>query len=182
MLARLAPWIEALPPRGTTDAAAVIFCPKTRHRRQMAVSSEDQTRLDLCPPACTGVFDDVACPGALAVDSSSSSFNEQITAVLVSRPSMPTAPAPAVNGRVHVKTFSRSTRRPRDASCRGLAAGFASRRRRLFSRSTRPLRRLGSAYRLPATGTVFADVPVTNIFAGLDRGALAAGPDRRLPR
>ena len=66
-----ADWIEALAAEGiTTGCGGGNFCPNNLvTRRQMAVFLlKTKYGSSYVPPACTGVFDDVACPGAPAVD------------------------------------------------------------------------------------------------------------------
>ena len=75
-------WIEALAAEGvTTGCGGGNFCPDNLvTRRQMAVfllKSEHGSAYT--PPACTGVFDDVPCPGAPAVDFIEQLAAEQIT-------------------------------------------------------------------------------------------------------
>ncbi len=73
-----APWIEALATEGiTTGCGGGNFCPDNFvTRRQMAVFLlKTKYGSSYVPPVCTGVFDDVACPGAPAVD-----FIEELSA------------------------------------------------------------------------------------------------------
>ena len=66
-----APWIEALAAEGiTTGCGGGNFCPDNFvTRRQMAVFLlKTKYGSSYVPPACAGVFDDVPCPGAPAVD------------------------------------------------------------------------------------------------------------------
>ena len=73
-----APWIETLAAEGiTTGCGGGLFCPANLvTRRQMAVFLlKTEHGSSYAPPACTGVFDDVACPSAPAVD-----FIEQLAA------------------------------------------------------------------------------------------------------
>ncbi len=66
-----ADWIEALAAEGiTTGCGGGNFCPNNFvTRRQMAVFLlKAKYGSSYVPPACAGVFDDVACPGAAAVD------------------------------------------------------------------------------------------------------------------
>ena len=73
-----ADWVEALAAEGiTTGCGGTNFCPENLvTRRQMAVFLlKSKYGSSYVPPACTGVFDDVACPGAPAVD-----FIEQLAA------------------------------------------------------------------------------------------------------
>ena len=77
-----APWIEALAAAGiTTGCGGGNFCPENLvTRRQMAVFLlKTKYGSGYVPPTCTGIFDDVACPGAPAVDFIEQLFNENIT-------------------------------------------------------------------------------------------------------
>ncbi len=77
-----ADWIEALAAEGiTTGCGGGLFCPDSFvTRRQMAVFLlKTKYGSSYVPPACTGVFDDVACPGAPAVDFIEELAAEQIT-------------------------------------------------------------------------------------------------------
>ncbi len=77
-----APWIEALAAEGTTTGCGGgNFCPDNLvTRRQMAVFLlKTKYGSGYVPPACTGVFDDVPCPGAPAVDFIERLAAEQIT-------------------------------------------------------------------------------------------------------
>jgi hypothetical protein len=75
-------WIEALAAEGvTTGCGGGNFCPDNFvTRRQMAVFLlKSEHGSNYAPPACTGVFDDVPCPGAPAVDFIEQLAAEQIT-------------------------------------------------------------------------------------------------------
>jgi hypothetical protein len=75
-------WIEALAAEGiTTGCGGGNFCPDNLvTRRQMAVFLlKSEHGSSYTPPACTGVFDDVPCPGAPAVDFIEQLAAEQIT-------------------------------------------------------------------------------------------------------
>ena len=77
-----ADWIEALAAEGiTTGCGGTSFCPNNLvTRRQMAVFLlKSKYGSGYVPPACTGVFDDVPCPGAAAVDFIERLAAEQIT-------------------------------------------------------------------------------------------------------
>ena len=77
-----ADWIEELAAQGiTTGCGGGNFCPENLvTRRQMAVFLlKTKYGSTYVPPACTGVFDDVACPGAPAVDFIERLAAEQIT-------------------------------------------------------------------------------------------------------
>jgi IPT/TIG domain/S-layer homology domain len=77
-----ADWIEALAAEGiTTGCGGGNFCPNNLvTRRQMAVFLlKTKHGSTYVPPACAGVFDDVACPGAPAVDFIEQLAAEQIT-------------------------------------------------------------------------------------------------------
>ncbi len=77
-----APWIEALAAEGiTTGCGGGLFCPDNLvTRRQMAVFLlKTKYSSGYVPPACTGVFDDVPCPGAAAVNFIERLAAEQIT-------------------------------------------------------------------------------------------------------
>jgi hypothetical protein len=73
-----ADWIEELAAQGiTTGCGGGFFCPDNLvTRRQMAIFLlKTKYGSGYLPPACTGVFDDVLCPDAPAVD-----FIEQLAA------------------------------------------------------------------------------------------------------
>jgi IPT/TIG domain-containing protein/S-layer family protein len=77
-----APWIEALAAEGiTTGCGGGLFCPQNLvTRRQMAVFLlKTEHGSTYSPPACAGVFDDVPCPGAPAVEFIEQLAAEQIT-------------------------------------------------------------------------------------------------------
>ncbi len=77
-----APWIEALAAQGITTGCGVgIFCPDNLvTRRQMAVFLlKTKYGSNYVPPDCTGVFDDVVCPTAPAVNFIEQLAAEQIT-------------------------------------------------------------------------------------------------------
>jgi hypothetical protein len=77
-----ADWIEALANEGiTTGCGGTNFCPNNLvTRRQMAVFLlKSKYGSSYVPPTCTGVFDDVPCPGAPAVDFIEQLAAEQIT-------------------------------------------------------------------------------------------------------
>ncbi len=77
-----ADWIEELAAQGiTTGCGGGNFCPNNLvTRRQMAVFLlKTKYGSSYVPPACTGVFDDVPCPGAPAVDFIERLAAEQIT-------------------------------------------------------------------------------------------------------
>jgi hypothetical protein len=77
-----ADWIEALAAEGiTTGCGGGFFCPDNLvTRRQMAIFLlKSKYGSTYVPPACTGVFDDVPCPGAAAVDFIEQLAAEQIT-------------------------------------------------------------------------------------------------------
>ncbi len=77
-----APWIEALAAEGiTTGCGGGLFCPENLvTRRQMAVFLlKTKYGSSYVPPACTGLFGDVLCPSAPAVDFIERLYNEQIT-------------------------------------------------------------------------------------------------------
>ena len=77
-----APWIEALAAAGiTTGCGGGNFCPENLvTRRQMAVFLlKTKYGSGYVPPPCTGVFDDVLCPTAPAVDFIEQLFDENIT-------------------------------------------------------------------------------------------------------
>ncbi len=77
-----ADWIEALAAEGiTTGCGGGLFCPNNLvTRRQMAVFLlKSKYGSNYVPPACSGVFDDVPCPGAPAVDFIERLAAEQIT-------------------------------------------------------------------------------------------------------
>ncbi len=75
-------WIEELANEGiTTGCGAGIYCPQSFvTRRQMAVFLlKTKYGASYVPPACTGIFGDVACPSAPAVDFIEELYNESIT-------------------------------------------------------------------------------------------------------
>jgi IPT/TIG domain-containing protein/S-layer family protein len=77
-----APWIEALAAEGITGGCgAGIYCPQNPVRRdQMAVFLlKTKYGSSHTPPTCTGVFDDVPCPGGFAADWIEQLAAEQIT-------------------------------------------------------------------------------------------------------
>ncbi len=77
-----ADWIEALAAEGiTTGCGGGNFCPQNLvTRRQMAVFLlKTEHGSSYTPPPCAGVFDDVPCPGAPAVDFIEQLAAEQIT-------------------------------------------------------------------------------------------------------
>jgi len=77
-----APWIEALAAEGvTTGCGGGNFCPDNFvTRRQMAVFLlKSEHGSSYVPPGCTGIFDDVPCPGGAAVDFIEQLSAEQIT-------------------------------------------------------------------------------------------------------
>jgi hypothetical protein len=77
-----ADWIEELAAQGiTTGCGGGLFCPNNLvTRRQMAVFLlKTKYGSNYVPPACTGVFDDVVCPTAPAVNFIEKLAAEQIT-------------------------------------------------------------------------------------------------------
>ncbi len=76
-------WIEALAAEGVTGGCGGgLFCPDNLvTRRQMAIFLlKSKYGSSYVPPACTGVFDDVACPGGgVASDFIEQLAVEQIT-------------------------------------------------------------------------------------------------------
>jgi CSLREA domain-containing protein len=75
-------WIEELAAQGiTTGCGGGLFCPQNLvTRRQMAVFLlKTKYGSGYVPPACTGVYDDVVCPTAAAVDFIEELAAEQIT-------------------------------------------------------------------------------------------------------
>ena len=77
-----APWIEALAAEGiTTGCGGGNFCPDNPvTRRQMAVFLlKTKHGSSYVPPDCVGVFDDVVCPTAPAVNFIEALAAEQIT-------------------------------------------------------------------------------------------------------
>ncbi|NOZ78758.1 MAG: hypothetical protein GXP48_06175 [Acidobacteria bacterium] len=80
-----APYIEALYNDGVTAGCAtnpLRYCPdRSITRAEMAVFLLKASQgSSYTPPACTGVFDDVACPGAFAVDWIEDLYSRGITA------------------------------------------------------------------------------------------------------
>ncbi|MCG6962799.1 MAG: S-layer homology domain-containing protein [Acidobacteria bacterium] len=75
-------WIEELYNEGiTAGCGGGNYCPgKPVKRDQMAVFLlKAEHGSDYQPPACSGIFDDVACPGGFAVDWVEQLYNEGIT-------------------------------------------------------------------------------------------------------
>jgi hypothetical protein len=75
-------WIEQLANEGiTTGCGPGLYCPESLvTRRQMAVFLlKTRYGSTYAPPACTGIFGDVACPTAPAVDFIEELYNESIT-------------------------------------------------------------------------------------------------------
>ncbi len=107
-----APWIEALAGEGiTSGCGGGLFCPDNLvTRRQMAVFLlKTKYGSNYVPPACTGVFDDVACPGAPAVDFIERLAAEQITGGCSAMPPLYCPDNSSTRGQMAVfivKTFS----------------------------------------------------------------------------
>ena len=107
-----APWIEALAAAGiTTGCGGGNFCPENLvTRRQMAVFLlKTKYGSGYVPPACTGAFDDVACPGAPAVDFIEQLFDENITGGCSVSPPLYCPDGTSTRGQMAVfitKTFS----------------------------------------------------------------------------
>jgi hypothetical protein len=77
-----APWIEALAAEGiTTGCGGGNFCPDNFvTRRQMAVFLlKTKYGSSYVPPDCTGLFGDVLCPSAPAVNFIEELYNQQVT-------------------------------------------------------------------------------------------------------
>ena len=84
-----ADWIEELAAQGiTTGCGGGLFCPQNLvTRRQMAVFLlKTKYGSSYVPPACAGLFGDVVCPGAPAVDFIERLYNENITGGCQSSP------------------------------------------------------------------------------------------------
>ena len=145
-----ADWIEDLADQGiTSGCGGGLFCPNNLvTRRQMAVFLlKTKYGSSYVPPACTGVFDDVACPGAPAVDFIERLAAEQITGGCsgLASPLLPgQLRQPRPDGHIHhedLQSAMRTVVRWRDSSyrrgkrwpaacvqlgvpyCRGLASG-----------------------------------------------------------
>jgi len=78
-------YIEALYNDGVTagcSADPLLYCPNSAiSRSQMAVFLlKAKLGSDYTPPACTGIFDDVACPGGFAVNWIEDLYNRGVTA------------------------------------------------------------------------------------------------------
>jgi hypothetical protein len=107
-----ASWIEALAAEGiTTGCGGGLFCPANLvTRRQMAVFLlKTKYGSGYVPPACTGVFDDVPCPGAPAVDFIEQLAEEQITGGCSFSPPLYCPDSSSTRGQMAVfivKTFS----------------------------------------------------------------------------
>ena len=107
-----APWIEALAAEGiTTGCGGGLFCPENLvTRRQMAVFLlKTKYGSSYAPPACTGIFGDVLCPSAPAVDFIERLYNEQITGGCQASPLLYCPDGTSTRGQMAVfivKTFS----------------------------------------------------------------------------
>ena len=107
-----ADWIEELAAQGiTTGCGGGNFCPNNLvTRRQMAVFLlKTKYGSTYVPPACTGVFDDVACPGGAAVDFIERLAAEQITGGCSTMPPLYCPDNSSTRGQMAVfivKTFS----------------------------------------------------------------------------
>ncbi len=107
-----ADWIEELAAEGiTTGCGGGNFCPNNFvTRRQMAVFLlKTRHGSSYVPPACTGVFDDVACPGAPAVDFIEELAAENITGGCSAMPPLYCPDGTSTRGQMAVfivKTFS----------------------------------------------------------------------------
>ncbi len=106
-----APWIEALAAEGiTTGCGGGNFCPDNPvTRRQMAVFLlKTKHGSSYVPPACVGVFDDVVCPTAPAVDFIEQLAAEQITGGCQASPPLYCPDSSSTRGQMAVfitKTF-----------------------------------------------------------------------------
>jgi hypothetical protein len=111
-LSTFANWIEALAAEGiTTGCGGGLFCPENLvTRRQMAVFLlKTKYGSGYVPPACTGVFDDVPCPGAPAVDFIERLAAEQITGGCSASPPLYCPDGTSTRGQMAVfitKTFN----------------------------------------------------------------------------
>ncbi len=107
-----ADWIEELAEQGiTTGCGGGFFCPENLvTRRQMAVFLlKTKYGSTYVPPACTGVFDDVPCPGGAAVDFIERLAAEQITGGCQASPPLYCPDNSSTRGQMAVfivKTFS----------------------------------------------------------------------------
>ena len=107
-----AQWIEALAAEGiTSGCGGGNFCPDNFvTRRQMAVFLlKTKYGSSYAPPACTGVFDDVPCPGAPAVDFIERLAAEQITGGCSAAPPLYCPDGTSTRGQMAVfitKTFN----------------------------------------------------------------------------
>ncbi len=127
-----APWIEALAGEGiTSGCGGGLFCPDNLvTRRQMAVFLlKTKYGSSYVPPACTGVFDDVACPGAPAVDFIERLATENITGGCSAMPPLYCPDNSSTRGQMAVfivKTFSTSVGERREQTRCGLLVIAAS--------------------------------------------------------
>jgi hypothetical protein len=107
-----ADWIEALAAEGvTTGCGGGNFCPDNLvTRRQMAVFLlKTKHGSSYVPPSCAGVFDDVPCPGAPAVDFIEQLAAEQITGGCSASPPLYCPDGTSTRGQMAVfivKTFN----------------------------------------------------------------------------
>ncbi len=107
-----APWIEQLAAEGiTTGCGGGNYCPDAFvTRRQMAVFLlKTKYGSSYVPPDCTGLFGDVACPGAPAVNFIEGLYNEQITGGCQAMPLLYCPDGTSTRGQMAVfitKTFS----------------------------------------------------------------------------
>ncbi len=107
-----APWIEALAAEGvTTGCGGGNFCPDNFvTRRQMAVFLlKSKYGSTYVPPTCAGIFGDVACPSAPAVNFIEELYNEQVTGGCQAGPLLYCPDGSSTRGQMAVfitKTFS----------------------------------------------------------------------------
>ncbi len=107
-----ADWIEELAAQGiTSGCGGGFFCPDNLvTRRQMAVFLlKTKHGSTYVPPPCAGVFDDVACPGAAAVDFIEQLAAEQITGGCQAMPPLYCPDGTSTRGQMAVfitKTFA----------------------------------------------------------------------------
>ena len=107
-----APWIEALAAEGiTTGCGGGNFCPDAFvTRRQMAVFLlKTRYGSSYAPPDCTGLFGDVLCPSAPAVNFIEELYNEHVTGGCQASPLLYCPDGTSTRGQMAVfitKTFS----------------------------------------------------------------------------
>ena len=103
-------WIERLFQEGITVGCGSGYCPdQPVTRAEMAVFLlKTEHGADYVPPGCTGIFADVSCPSAFAVDFVERLYAEQITGGCLTGPPRYCPDAPVARGEMAVflvKTF-----------------------------------------------------------------------------